>query len=195
MAQDLKVAPGRHIAVPMAATDQTQAPPFFSNLTVDPCTTCNYDSAAGGYFVWGVNNCFSPGTSQWIAVGFVAAKTGIPKSLSAAITQDTSCVGTGTQVTLSVFTDACGLGPATSLMSGVATVAAAPCALTTARIRTTASLTLGTKYWLVATTTTGATQNGLEAIWYGSNGSQIGGNVAAGGWFQFSGFVPAGSVL
>ena len=197
MAQDLKVAPGRQSVVPMAAPDQVQAAPFFSNLTTDPCTTCNYDSAAGGYFVWGVNNCTTPGTSQWIAVPFVSGKTGIPKTLSAAIVQDTGCVGTGTKVTLSVYTDACGLGPAVLVpgLTGTGTVAATTCLLTKVTIRTGGtSLTLGTKYWLVATTDASATQNGLNAVWYASNGSQIGGNVAAGGWFQFSGFVPAGSV-
>ena len=50
---------------------------------------------------------------------------------------------------------------------------------------------LNTANWVA---TTNSMQDGLDSIWYGSNQSQIGGNVANGGWFFFNGFVPSFSV-
>jgi hypothetical protein len=196
MAQNMKVAPGRSAVVPLRMPDAiTAGAPFGTNLVLDACTGCNYDSVAGGYYVWGVNNCESPGTTQWIAVPFWASKSGTPRRISASINLDNLCTSTGNQVTLSIFDDSCpgGVGtqsvPGAVLASGRAVVPAAPCALAVASIRTTATLTQGNKYWVVATTQ-GATQDGLSGIWYASNQSLIGGNVANGGWFSFSGLVP-----
>jgi len=187
MAQGLKTAPGRESIVPMRAPDSIDVT-FGGNLIVDPCTACNYDSVAGGYYVWGTNNCISPGTTQWIAVPFISNATGVPKKITASITLDPACTTTTNQVTLGIYTDVCGTGPGVVLASGKAIVPPAPCAVAVASLRTAPSLTAGTKYWVVATTT--AAQDGLDAIWNASNTSQIGGDVANGGWFQFSGFVP-----
>jgi hypothetical protein len=52
---------------------------FGNNLFVEPCSSCNYDPNAPSAFVLGPDNCFVPGTTQWIAVPFIAAATGVPK--------------------------------------------------------------------------------------------------------------------
>jgi len=165
---------------------------FGGNLETNACTGCNFDEVSGGYFVWGMNNCNTPGTTQWIGAPFISKKTGNTKTVTAGIELDPGCAGTGTQVTLGIYADDCTTGVGTLIASGVARVSAGPCI--TARARVVAALTAGTRYWVAATTTAGATQIGLEAIWYGSNQSQIGGNVASGGWFVFNGFVPSFSV-
>ena len=188
MAGDLIRAPGRSSIVPLRDIDVPDAAPLGTNLTVDPCTGCNYDSNAGGYYVWGLNNCETPGTTQWIAVPFIASHSAAPRQILASINLDNVCVSSGTQVTLGIYSDTCA-GPGTLLASGVATVPAAPCAVATARLRGAPALVAGTKYWVGATTVS-PTQDGLSGIWYASNQSQIGGNVSSGGWFQFSGFVP-----
>ena len=56
-----------------------------SNLFVDPCNSCNYDSNGNGYAVVGPDNCLSPGTTQWVGVPFIAAATGVPKQISVPI--------------------------------------------------------------------------------------------------------------
>ncbi len=60
---------------PMANPDSIDAPPFYTNFVVDPCTSCNY-SADNGYLVLGPNNCGLPGSTQWLAYPFVASRTG-----------------------------------------------------------------------------------------------------------------------
>src|SRR5690242_19163720 len=102
MAQNLHVAPGRASVVPM----RDSAPPagtFGGNLVVDPCTGCNYDSVSGGYYVWGTNNCISPGTTQWIGARFISSKTATTKQVLASITLDPACSTATTQVTLSIY--------------------------------------------------------------------------------------------
>jgi hypothetical protein len=91
------------------------------------------------------------------------------------------------KVTLSLYTDRCGLGPGTPLASGVATVPTAPCDLAVVKLRAAPPLSKGTKYWVVATTS--ATQVGLDASWYASNGAQLGLNLGS-GWSQFSALTP-----
>jgi hypothetical protein len=194
-AQNLKVAPGRQSIVPYRNPDSTDAPPFFSNLVVDPCTSCNYDSVSGGYYVWGTNNCEASAVNQWIAIPFVAAKNGVPKMLEASVVLDV-CNTTATKFTLSVFTDSCA-GPGTLVAgdTGVATAPAAPCALAVARIRAGTALVQGTTYWLCATTTS-PSQDSFSGIWYASNPARIGYVVGATTpWAFFSGLVPAGAVL
>ena len=135
---------------------------FGSNLLRTPCNTCRY-SDAGGYFVVGPDNCISPGTTQWLAVSFIAAATGVPDRISAAIILfDPSDCPTN-EVRLSIYTDACyPRGPGKRLVSGVATVPKAPCDMAVAKLQKNApTLTKGTKYWVVATTT--ANQSGLDA--------------------------------
>ncbi len=107
---------------------------FGSNLISDPCATCNY-SDGGGYFVVGPDNCIQPGTTQWLAGTFIASATGVPEQISAPIIlADPSHCPTNT-VTLSIYTDACyPIGPGTPLVSAVATVPLAPCALAVAKL-------------------------------------------------------------
>ena len=80
---------------------------FGSNLISDPCATCNYSDREGYFAVVGPDNCFLPGTTQWVAGAFIAAATGVPEQISAAIIlRDPSDCPTNT-VTLSIYTDAC----------------------------------------------------------------------------------------
>ena len=188
MAQEPVRAPGRNIVVPFRA-DDFPAAAFGTNLYIDPCTGCNYDSVGGGYYVWGSENCESPGTTQWIAVSFISHLTGVPRRIKASINLDSGCSSKSNQVALGIWTDACGIGPAVKLVEGKAIVPAEPCAIATTSLRDAVTLTFGTKYWVVAETV-GPDQDGLSAIWYASNNAQIGGDVASGGWFQFSGYTP-----
>jgi len=191
MAQGLVRAPGRETA-PMREPMAPDVNRFGGNIEVNICTGCNFDEVNGGYYVWGSMNCIAPGTTQWIGVPFISKITGVPRQISAGLELDPACPTSTTQVTLSIYTDDCTTGPGVVLASGRALVSAGPCVLAVARLRTAPSLTAGTRYWAVATTT--PTQDGLDSIWYGSNQSQIGGNVANGGWFFFNGFVPSFSV-
>ena len=163
-------------------------PAFGSNLFVDPCTGCNYDPNAPGFEVQGPENCTAPGSTHSAAVPFVAARSGVPRRISASIILRHPVDCTENRVTLSLYTDNCDLGPGTPLVSGVATVPMAPCDLAVARLRNAPPLSQGTKYWVVATTSAG--QAGLDALWYGSNGAQFG--LSPGfGWIQFSAVTPA----
>jgi hypothetical protein len=162
---------------------------FGSNLISDPCATCNY-SDREGYAVLGPDNCFIPGTTQGLAGAFIAAATGVPEQISAAIIlRDPSDCPTNT-VTLSVYTDACWpIGPGTPLVSAVATVPVAPCGLAVAKLANTPTLLIkGTKYWVVATTN--AQQAGLDSNWYGSNNAQYALNTGD-GWQHVNGITPA----
>ena len=149
----------------LAAMQETRQGPvastiiFGSNLIPDPCATGNY-SDDGGYFVVGRDNCFVPGTTQWLAGAFIAAATGFPsRSRLPIVLRDPSYCPTNT-ITLSIYTDACYLiGPGTPLVSAIATVPPAPCALAVAKLPNSAPvLTKGTKYWVVATTVGSCTQ-------------------------------------
>ncbi len=161
---------------------------FGSNLFRDPCTTCRY-SEGGGYFVLGPDNCFLPGTTQWLAVPFVAAANGIPERVSAAIILGDPANCPADQVTLSIYTDACyPKGPGRPLVSAVASAVEAPCDLAVARLGDAPALVQGKKYWVVATTD--AQQSALDANWYGSNNAQYANNTGT-GWQQFVGGTPA----
>jgi hypothetical protein len=121
---------------------------------------------------------------------FIASATGVPKQISAPIIlADPSNCPTNT-VTLSIYTDACyPIGPGTPLVSAIATVPVAPCALAVAKLPNSAPvLSRGTKYWVVATTD--AQQAGLDSNWYGSNNSQFAFNTGD-GWQHFTGGTPA----
>jgi hypothetical protein len=190
MAQGLVRAPGRETA-PMREPMAPDVNRFGGNLELNTCTGCNFDEISGGYFVWGTNNCTAPGTTQWIGVPFVARVSGNTRSISAGIEINPACPTSTNSVTLSIYSDDCTTGPGVALASARALVPVGPCMLARARVQT--ALTAGTRYWVVATTVS-PQQDGLDAIWYGSNQSQIGGNVASGGWFFFNGFVPSFSV-
>ena len=144
---------GQGTAVPYApylAPDTLHAA-FGGNLFVDPCTGCTYDPNSGGLDVRGPDNCTSPGSTTWLAVPFIASATGVPRRISASINLHNPTFCPQNKVTLSLYTDNCGAGPGTPLISGQATVPAAPCALAVAKLRNAPSLTAGTKYWVVAT--------------------------------------------
>jgi hypothetical protein len=133
-------------------------------LFVEPCNSCNYDSNDTGYFVWGPDNCLSPGRSEWLAVPFIAAATGVPKQISAPIIVADPRNCPTRQVTLSIYTDACypnGLG--TPLVSGLASLPRATCNMGVARLTNAPTLVRGQKYWVVATIN--AEQSGLDANW------------------------------
>lgn len=162
---------------------------FGSNLFVEPCNSCDYGSNALGYFVLGPDNCLVPGTTQWIAVPFVAAATGGPKQISVPLIlfDPTHCPIN--QVTLSIYTDACyPTGPGTPLVSGLARLPSATCNMGAASLTNAPTLTRGQKYWVVATTN--AHQSGLDANWHGSNNAQCAIDTGT-GWTQINGWTPA----
>lgn len=161
---------------------------FGSNMFVDPCTGCNYDPNASGFDVRGPDNCTLPGQTHWEAVPFVATRTGIPQRIFAPIILNFATVCPQNKVTLSIYTDNCGEGPGTLLVSGEATAQIEPCNLAVAKLHNAPSLTKNVKYWVTATTT--AEQSGLDASWFASNGAQFALNLG-GQWIQFSAGTPA----
>jgi hypothetical protein len=127
---------------------------FGSSLFVDPCTGCNYDPNAGGFDVRGPDNCTQSGSTIWVGVSFVAARTGVPQRILAPIILNKPDICPQNKVTLSIYTDNCGQGPGTLLVSGEATAQMQPCNLAMAKLRNAPSLTENVKYWVTATTTT-----------------------------------------
>jgi hypothetical protein len=178
---------GSGIGLYQAPTDAAH-PAFGSNLFVDPCTGCNYNSNSPGFDVRGPDNCTFPGMLHWEAVPFIASKSGVPRRISASIILKNPAKCPYNRVTLSLYTDNCDVGPDTPLASGIATVPTAPCDLAVARLRNAPALTQGVKYWVVATTDD--QQAGLDATWYGSNAAQYA--LSPGyEWIQFSTATPA----
>ena len=91
-AQQGKINPGR-IKVPRCPwwrPDVPDAAPFYSNLVNNTCTSCTY-STDNGFFILGPNNCFAPGSTQWISYPFVAGHTGNVKRVTLAITDSGIC--------------------------------------------------------------------------------------------------------
>jgi hypothetical protein len=162
--------------------------PFGTNLFVDPCTGCNCDPNAGGFDVRGPDNCTLPGQTHWEAVAFVTQKTGVPQRILAPIILNNPTLCPQNKVTLSIYTDNCGEGPGTLLVSGEATAQTDPCNLAVAKLRHAPSLSKNVKYWVTATTT--ASQSGLDASWFASNGAQVA-LADTFGWFQFNAGTPA----
>jgi hypothetical protein len=112
---------GIRAALQDASEPQPSTEGFGGNLFIDPCTGCNYDLHGSGLDVRGPDNCTLPGSLFWSAVPFIAAKSGVPTRISASISVHLFCQQNNT-VTLSLYTDNCGLGPGDPLVSGVATV-------------------------------------------------------------------------
>jgi hypothetical protein len=162
--------------------------PYGSNLVVDPDTGCNYDPNAGGFDVRGPDNCSSPGSTEWLAVSFVASRSGVPQRILAPIILHHGMGCSEDKVTLSLYTDSCGQGPETLLVSGVATAQTDPCNLALARLRNAPPLTRAKKYWVAATTS--PSQSALDASWFASNNAQFSLNVSD-GWLQFTAGTPA----
>ena len=161
---------------------------IFTNLVVDSCTGCNYNTA-NGYFVLGPNNCFAPGATQWLAYQFTAGRTQAVRQVRLAITDSGFCAASSTKFTVAIYSDNCLGAPDTQIGNAVtATAPAAPCALATANFSTAGvSVTAGIKYWVVVTTSTAATQNGTTAIWWEVNSAQLGVNLNDGNGWQASG--------
>jgi hypothetical protein len=174
---------------PMAATvpDSPDAV-IFSNLVVDPCTSCNY-STINGLFIWGPNNCFQPGSTQWIAYPFVARLTQAVTRVKLAITDSGACVASSTHFKVAIYSDNCLGAPATQIGSAVNVNApAAPCLLASANFGTAGvSLVAGTAYWVVVTTSAAASQNGTTAVWWEANSGRLGVNFNDGFGWQASG--------
>lgn len=175
--------PSKHIT-PYRDTSHIQT--LFSNL--GPSTTDAYNDTTG-YYVLGPSN--SVGLSeQWIALPFTPNKNSTVKGLQAAV----QYISGTSLVDLGLYSDAGGF-VGTVLASGSATKIATfgtCCALTDAVISPT-SITGGTQYWVVASSddTNGPDFTG---VFDASNQSNIGADVAQGGWFVFSGLVPAMAV-
>ena len=168
---------------------EVSQPAFGGNFFVDPCNGCNYDSDAGGFDVRGPRNCTAPGSTNWMAVPFIAQRTGVPRRISAAILLHNPDNCPYNKVTLSIYTDNnCEGLPGTPLVSVEATVPLAPCDLAVAKLPPSILLEEGKKYWVTATTS--EAQAKLEARWWASNNAQLAANLGI-GWFQFSSGTPA----
>ncbi|HEY2711750.1 MAG TPA: choice-of-anchor R domain-containing protein [Chthoniobacterales bacterium] len=161
---------------------------FGSNFVADPCQTCKYNSEPSGFFVWGRDNCTSPGDIQSVAVPFIAAANGIPNRILTSIILNNPTECPTNTVTLGLYTDTCGDGPGTLLAQANATVADAACELTSAKLAGAPALSEGTKYWITATTT--AAQTGLDSRWYASNNARYSFDLGA-GWQASNGTTPA----
>ena len=179
--------------VPMAAPETPDVAPFYSNLVVDPCTSCNY-SSANGYFILGPNNCFAPGSTQWISYPFIAGHSGTTRVVTLAITNYGVCTPTSFRFTVAIYSDDpnCLNIPGTQIgASAVATAPAAPCL--TARARLAVALTQGVKYWVVVTTDATAQQIGTTAVWWQANTAWSDYNLNDGnGWIAFPPASPGG---
>jgi hypothetical protein len=181
---------------PMAAPEAPEAPDalIFSNLTVDPCTGCNY-SSQNGYFILGPSNCFAPGATQWIAYPFVAGRTQAVTRVILSITDYGVCVSTSKRFTVAIYTDNCANVPDTQIgLSVIAQAPAAPCALASANFGAAGvSVTAGTKYWVVVTTSTAPSQMGTTAVWWMANNAYAPFNLNDGnGWINFPDGAPGG---
>jgi hypothetical protein len=174
--------------VQMVRTGVSARQAFGSNLFVDPCTGCNYDPNAGGFDVRGPDNCASPGSTIWLGVSFVANKTGVPQRILAPIILNNPAFCPQNKVTLSLYTDNCGEGPGSLLVSGEATVQTDACQMAVAKLRRAPALIKGTKYWVTATTT--GEQSALDASWFASNNAQLADHLGF-GWSQFTAGTPA----
>lgn len=69
-------------SAPVSPSAQAPLVTFASNLFVESCGTCNYDTTVGGYYVWGPDNCTVPGHPEDFAVPFIPAVTGKPTRIS-----------------------------------------------------------------------------------------------------------------
>jgi hypothetical protein len=154
--------------MPIAAPDAPDASVFFSNFSTltDPCSpNCTYDTS-NGFLLLGPNNCFAPGSTQWLAYPFIASHTGTTRQVTLAITNDTAlCTPTSSKFTVAIYSDNCTGVPVAQIgSSAIGTAAPAPCG--TVRVRLAVPLTMGQKYWVVVTTSTDATQNATTAVWW-----------------------------
>ena len=200
-AQQGKMTSGPYTG-PMAPMEKAAGPDsvnavIFSNLVVDPCTGCNY-STANGLFIWGPNNCFQPLSTQWIAYPFTAGRTQAVRQVRLAITDSGFCTATSNKFTVAIYTDNCTGAPDTQIGNAViATAPAAPCSLATANFASAGvSVTQGTAYWVVVTTSVAASQNGTTAILWEANSARLGVNFDDGnGWLPSGAGGPGGFMV
>lgn len=198
-AQQGKIRSGPYKGSAVAPMAAPEAPDvvFFSNLVVDPCTACNY-SSANGYFILGPSNCFAPGATQWIAYPFVSGATGAVTRVRLSVTDSGFCVATSNRFTVAIYSDACTNIPGTQIGSAViATAPAAPCLLASANFGAAGvSLTAGTKYWVVVTTSAAPSQMGTTAVWWMANSAYAPYNLNdGGGWINFPDGAPGGFIV
>jgi hypothetical protein len=156
---------------PITAPEAPLAPDaiLYSNLVADPCNAGFKYDINNGFLVIGPNNCFAPGSTQWLAEPFVSKGTQAVTKVILAITNLGTCTPTGNKYTVQIYdASLCDGLPDVPLGSAVqATVAAAPPALSTANFGTTGPLlAAGQKYWVVVTTGTSAAQMGTTAVWW-----------------------------
>lgn len=189
----MRSGPYKGPATPMAAPE-VPAAVFYTNLEANACTGCNY-STDNGYFILGPSNCFSPGATQWIAYPFVARANGPVRKVLLAITDSGFCAATSNMITVAIYSDACTNTPGTQIgLTKTATLPAAPCALAQANFNGAGiTVTAGTKYWVVVTTSTAPTQVGTTGIWWMANSAQAPFNLDDGnGWVAFPDGAPGG---
>ena len=180
---------------PMMVLDNPDATPFFTNLEVNTCTGCNY-SADNGFLLLGPANCGIAGATQWLAYPFVSKRTGAVRQVKLAITDWSICTPTVHGFTVAIYTDACA-GPAVQIGNSVnANAPAAPCALANANFGAAGvSLTAGTRYWMVVTTSGAPTQMGTTAVWWEVNPAADYFNLNDGNGWQFGPLGGPGAFL
>jgi hypothetical protein len=161
----------------------------YTNLALDPCTGAKYD-ITNGYLLLGPNNCGLAGSTQWLAYPFIAKVSQAVTKVSLAVTDWGVCTATSNKFTVAIYSDTCTGVPGAQIGSSVvATAPAAPPALANANFGTAGvSVVAGTRYWVVATTSTASTQTGTTAVWWDAT---LGGNAAnfndGNGWFGGAG--------
>ena len=170
---------------PMVAPDNSDNPdnpdamPFFTNFELNSCTGCTYD-AGNGFLLLGPANCGIANATQWLAYPFVSKKTGIVNKVVLAITDWSICTPTVHKFTVAIYTDNCNTGPGTQIgVAKIGTAPASPCSLASANFTGAGvSLTAGTRYWVVVTTSGANDQIGTTAVWWETN--------PAGGYFNLN---------
>ena len=178
---------------PGAAPDAVNAV-FYTNLEANTCTGCNY-SADNGYLVLGPSNCGIPGSTQWLANSFVSRASGTVRRVFLAVTNWGICTPTSFGFTVAIYSDSCTNTPGTQIgLAKTATAPAAPCSLALANFTGAGvTLTAGTKYWVVVTTDSTASQIGTTAVWWMANSAQAPYNLNDGnGWVAFPDGAPGG---
>lgn len=161
--------------------------PIFTNL--GPSSTNLYNDTTG-YYVLAPTNSVGLG-EQWIGLQFTP-KTNVSATLLVAAVGSIS--GTN-RVDIGLYTDAGGT-VGTLLAAGASTnipVFGTCCGLVEVLIPSTA-LTAGTPYWIAATTDDTNAPD-FTGVFQSTNQSNIAFNPAQGGWFPFSGNVPAVGVF
>src|SRR5437764_15329975 len=75
---------------PVTAEEAPAVASFCTNLTTNPCVPGQKYSTDNGYFILGPNNCFVPGSTQWIAYPLLAGPTRTVANVPLSLSHDTS---------------------------------------------------------------------------------------------------------